>query len=429
MGVKQTQQTDKQKTKQDKMPETRVPMTLRYHFLQDPFFKSAWEDMDTFRGSFFKDSQSQSAKMIETSEKKEETKEDSGFKNKFGRYLVPRKWMMPSLWSGEESLKLSDSSVINLVDDETKLEISLNTAGYQPSELSVNVGDGELVIEGRHQERSQAGEMMVSRQFRRQYGLPAHTKLDKVVSNLSQDGVLIVTVPKEKRITELKEENKIRMERKKSVEKKEESKSVDQIKVQQRSAASTDSTENKARTTSVVPLNLRKSFFADPFFKDSWLDIQQSQRDFFSKAEERFNQQMKMLDSTRDHFGFSSLTNINKDFDLDLPEMSLLDADELKVFEAGDKVELSLDTAGYKPDELKVTAGRGVVCVEGKHEEKTQSGEVMVSRQMSRQYDLPSSADPAQVTSNLSRDGVLLITIPKIQQQINHDRNVPITMN
>merc|ERR1711963_1390988 len=307
MGVKQTQQTDKRKKQQSKMPETRVPMTLRDHFLQDPFFKSAWEDMDTFRGSFFKNSQSQSAKMIETSEKQEGTMEDSGFKNKFGRYLVPRKWMMPSLWSGEESLKLSDSSVINLVDDETKLEISLNTAGYQPSELSVNVGDGELVIEGRHEERSQTGEMMVSRQFRRQYGLPPHTKLNQVVSNLSEDGVLVVTVPKEKRITELKE-NKIKMERKKSVE-------------------------------------------------------------------------------------------------------------------------LSLDTAGYKPDELKVTAGRGVVCVEGKHEEKSQSGEVMVSRQMSRQYHLPASADQAQVTSNLSRDGVLLITIPKIQQHINQDRNVPITMN
>merc|ERR1712024_178149 len=105
------------------------------------------------------------------------------------------------------------------------------------------------------------------------------------------------------------EENKIKMERKKSEEKKEESKSVDQIKVEQRSAVSADSTENQARTTSVVPLNLRKSFFDDPFFKDSWLDIQQSQRDFFSKAEERFNQQMKMLESTRDNFGLSGLTN------------------------------------------------------------------------------------------------------------------------
>merc|ERR1711974_25841 len=221
----------------------------------------------------------------------------------------------------------------------------------------------------------------------------------------------------------------MKMERRKSVEKKEESKSVDQIQVEQVSAASADSNENKATTSSVVPLNLRKSFFDDPFFKDSWLDIQQSQKDFFSKAEERFSQQMKMLESTRDNFGFSALTNINKDFDLDLPKLSLLDAEELKVVEAGDKVEVSLDTAGYKPDELKVTAGRGLVCVEGKHEERNQSGEVMVSRQMSRQYHLPASADPAQVSSNLSRDGVFLITIPKIQQQHKLDRNVPITMN
>merc|ERR1719510_552255 len=210
---------------------------------------------------------------------------------------------------------------------------------------------------------------MVSRQFRRQYGLPAHTKLDKVVSNLSQDGVLIVTVPKEKRITELKEENKIKIERKKSVEKKEESKSVDQIKVEQRSAASTDSTENQARTTSVVPLNLRKSFFDDPFFKDSWLDIQQSQRDFFSKAEERFNQQMKMLESTRDHFGFSSLTNSNKDFDLDLPKMSLLDADELKVLEAGDS---GLQAGRVEGDGW---AGRGLCGGEARGEDSEWGGD------------------------------------------------------
>ena len=267
----------------------------------------------------------------------------------------PNKWLMPSsLWSGEERGEVSDSSLINLVDDETKLEVSLNTAGYQPGELSVNVGEGELVIEGRHQEKSQAGEVMVSRQFRRQYGLPPHTKLEQVVSNLSQDGVLVVTVPKEKRITELKEDNKIQMQRKKSVEKKEESKSADQIKVEQRSGASAESTENKARTTSVVPMNLRESFFDDPFFKDSWLDIQQSQRDFFSKAEERFNQQMKMFESARDNFGSLSLTNLKKDFDLDLPKLSLRDAEELKVFDGGDKVEVSLSINRRKETMLRV---------------------------------------------------------------------------
>merc|ERR1711963_217317 len=289
-----------QNTHQNKMPETRVPMTLRDQFLQDPFFKSAWEDMESFRGSFLRDSQS--AKMIESSEKREDRKEEnkeenSSLNRRFGRYLVPRKWMMPSLLNGEESLKLNDSGVINTVNDDTKLELSLNTAGYKPSELSVNVTDGQLIVEGKHLEKSEAGEVMVSRQFRREYGLDSQSKLTEVVSNLSQDGGLVITVPKEKRIQELKEENKMKMERRKSVEKKEEPKSVQQINVENRSGPSTQSAEHKNKTTSLVPMNLRESFFDDPFFKDNWLDIQQSQKDFFSKAEERFSQQMEMLKS------------------------------------------------------------------------------------------------------------------------------------
>merc|ERR1711874_35728 len=178
---------------QNTMPETRVPMTLRDHFLQDPFFKSAWEDMETFRGSFFKDSQSK--KMIVSSEEREEKSDENDTRNRmFGRYLVPKKWMLPSLLDSEDLVK-----------------------------LSVNVADGQLVIEGKHLEKSEAGEVMLSRQFRRQYGLGPQFTLTEVVSNLSQDGVLVVTVPKEKRITELKEEKKLKMESKKSVEKKEES--------------------------------------------------------------------------------------------------------------------------------------------------------------------------------------------------------------
>ena len=123
--------------------------------------------------------------------------------------MVPRKWMMPSLLNGEESLKLNDSGVINTVNDDTKLELSLNTAGYKPSELSVNVTDGQLIVEGKHLEKSEAGEVMVSRQFRREYGLDSQSKLTEVVSNLSQDGVLVITVPKEKRIQELMEDGSL----------------------------------------------------------------------------------------------------------------------------------------------------------------------------------------------------------------------------
>merc|ERR1712098_696465 len=63
-----------------------------------------------------------------------------------------------------------------------------------------NVADDVLIIEGKHEEKTQEGHAMVSRQFRRQYGLSSDVKKTEVVSNLSQDGVLVVTLPKEKRL-------------------------------------------------------------------------------------------------------------------------------------------------------------------------------------------------------------------------------------
>merc|ERR1719215_1271047 len=86
--------------------------------------------------------------------------------------------------------------------------------------------------------------------------------------------------------------------------------------------------------------------------------------------------------------------------DLGFSKMSLKDAHELSVKETEESLEIKLDTAGFKPDELRVTAGSGVICVEGKHEEKTEKGESMVSRMMSRQYPLPAQARPSDVVSN-----------------------------
>ena len=173
-------------------------------------------------------------------------------------------------------------------------------------------------------------------------------------------------------------------------------------------------------------MTMHASFCDDPFFKDTWDDMEKSQRDFFKRSRNQFEESVKRMESAMKDFS-RDLVRFEDAFPRSLT--NLQDAEDLKVRDEKDKVELSLDTAGYKPDELKVTAGQGVVCVEGKHEEKSQSGEVMVSRQMSRQYHLPTSADQAQVTSNLSRDGVLVVTVPKSKQIKQGERNVPIEMN
>merc|ERR1711988_424774 len=396
-----------------KMPETRVPMTLRDSFLQDDFFKSAWEDMETFRSNFFKNSSS-STKMIENNNNVED-KSVSKFDDDLGGWMKPRKWMLPSLKDDKFFSSFSDNGVINMTEDDSKMEISLNTSGYSPSELKVNVADDVLIIEGKHEEKTQEGHTMVSRQFRRQYGLSSDVKKTEVVSNLSQDGVLVVTVPKEKRIQEIqesKEGRKVAVEHKKSsvnedtlksvkerrasVERERKSSAASMETERKVSTASSTSSEKKAKSASIVPMNLRDSYFDDPFFQDNWLDIKQSQKDFFSKAQEEFQKQMQSMESRMESFGsnlessMKSAFDTSKAFDFDkdfkMQSLNLKDEHEMKIVSDNDKLEISLDTAGYKPDELKVTAGQGVVCIEAKHEERTQAGEVMVSKHMKRSY-------------------------------------------
>merc|ERR1712168_129876 len=209
------------------MPETRVPMTLRDHFLQDPFFSSSWSDMESVREHFakqaqimsqsFEDSWSNSEKSVtEINDKNQNNSSmvQSGNSSGLRSLLMPRNWMMPKLFDDNLSslVELKDSNLLSMKNDDTKMEISLNTSGYKPSELKVNVSDGEISIEGKHEEKSEDGHTMVSRQFSRKYTLPAEAKLTEVVSNLSQDGVMVITVPKEKKIQEVQEEKKMNVE-------------------------------------------------------------------------------------------------------------------------------------------------------------------------------------------------------------------------
>merc|ERR1712154_665265 len=91
-----------------------------------------------------------------------------------------------------ELFKTKDSEVIRVKEDESKLEVSLDTSQYRPDELKVSVSEGVLVVEGKHEEKAEDGSKMVSRMFSRKYSLPPTAQADQVASNLSSDGVLVV---------------------------------------------------------------------------------------------------------------------------------------------------------------------------------------------------------------------------------------------
>merc|ERR1719290_2264 len=114
-------------------------------------------------------------------------------------WMFPRRWMLPSLKNEFKDMNLfqsKDSEVIRVKEDDNMMEVSLDTSQYRPDELSVSVSNGLVTVEGKHEEKAEDGSKMVSRQFVRKYSLPPQAKPEHVVSNLSSDGVLVVTANK-----------------------------------------------------------------------------------------------------------------------------------------------------------------------------------------------------------------------------------------
>merc|ERR1712107_648866 len=187
-----------------------------------------------------------------------------------------------------------------------------------------------------------------------------------------------------------------------------------------------------------VPMTLRQPFLDDPFFKGTLANLENTREDFFKQARESFEESIKQMESRMSNALTLNTHGMNdsffpNDWTMNPPSSlngnfgSMLDrkrdCSTIKHNEDDNKVEVHLDTSGYKPDELKVR-------VEGKHEERSQAGAVMVSRQFVKEYALPEGSKPEGVESSLSKDGVLVITMPKPRKAINTDksRSVPIAI-
>merc|ERR1712088_353119 len=459
--------------RENKMPETTVPVSLRDAFLEDPFFRTGWDEMNSECREMRSFASKEGGNTMANMER--------------GWPWLPKQWMLPQL--------LQD---------------------FHLPELKVEIKEGELCVEGKHEERSQTGEVMVSRQFSRRFGMPQNVKKEGIVSNLSQDGVMVITMHKEQRIEEVERgdtpiqvdhirsssERKTTTEEASAKVKREEISNQGRVdnfdgpgemqrrrRSLSRAGRSRDTSRARETTTTVetgedknkerkistsrgssrgremvverrdekkergrsrvrdlqVPMTLRQPFLDDPFFKGTLARLENTREDFFKQARESFEENMKQMESrmsnslTLNTQGMNDSffpkdwimnppSSLNENFGLMLDRKR--DCSTIKHNEDDNKVEVHLDTSGYKPDELKVQVEGGIVRVEGKHEEKSEAGAVMVSRQFVKEYALPESSKPEGVESSLSKDGVLVITMPKPRKAINQDksRSVPIAI-
>lgn len=115
-------------------------------------------------------------------------------------------------------------------------------------------------------------------------------------------------------------------------------------------------------------------------------------------------------------------------------EMTLRSIDWLKnypwreentVTTENDKCIINLVVKDFAPEEIKVKTADGIIIVEAKHEER-QDVQGFISRQFKRKYKLPIGCRLEKVTSKLSHDGVLIITVPR-QLPLEQDTVIPVS--
>eukprot|EP00091_Calanus_sinicus_P002103 TRINITY_DN12160_c0_g1_i2.p1 TRINITY_DN12160_c0_g1~~TRINITY_DN12160_c0_g1_i2.p1 ORF type:complete len:189 (-),score=62.03 TRINITY_DN12160_c0_g1_i2:125-691(-) len=167
-------------------------------------FKTAHEDFERARERMREDSEKTWRRWEEESKK---------FFGKSDLKMFDEGWMSDSIFdkSFEEmknSIKrrkdLSDfeDDKADVSEDKTKMEVSVDTTGYKPSELSVNVAGGMICVAGKHEEKSQEGVVMVLKEFTKKYSLPPDARAEDVESSLLKDGTLKIIAKKVPRLTD-----------------------------------------------------------------------------------------------------------------------------------------------------------------------------------------------------------------------------------
>nr|ALS04476.1 heat shock protein beta-1 [Acartia pacifica] len=204
------------------MSSDKLPVTLRDYFFSDPHFFT-WENYDKVKDRVSKvstdilkgfDSHVRSMTgyspmhMLETECADVTHEDDKAAKEKVEQAaskqltVFPRSWMIPSIPGLEDERKElglymdDDKELVRFQEDKDGFVLTLDTHMYRPSELHLSVKDNMVNITGKHECKSKDGKKVSIRQFQRMYSLPEGVKKEEVVSNLSADGVLVVTAKK-----------------------------------------------------------------------------------------------------------------------------------------------------------------------------------------------------------------------------------------
>jgi len=100
--------------------------------------------------------------------------------------------MLLRLYRRPSRLNSAAQSGLSLIqNNKDNFKVNLDVQQFKPEEVSVKVVDGYVVVDGKHEERTDK-HGFISRQFTRRYKVPGDVDPSTITSTLSSDGVLSV---------------------------------------------------------------------------------------------------------------------------------------------------------------------------------------------------------------------------------------------
>ncbi|XP_069981754.1 serine-rich adhesin for platelets [Penaeus vannamei] len=375
--------------------EVMLPITSRGHFHHDSFFENLRQQFDTAVRD-----------MLDLWDSRSSFEDD---------LLSYRR--MRDLNLTEETQALSVSQ------DNTSHQVVIDVRDFMDGDIKVKVvDDSELVIEGSVEKRQDGA--VSKKTFCRRFSFPGLLSEDAVSSSMSADGVLTVTVPKKTSLTNKEGQTiKITASHKKSadatkthtnttnnVETKEVSvegktSKSSGVKVQEDQTQSTESqnTQDSSDSTQanplasfhLLPISERGPFFRDSFFQDT--------RRQFQEAVDQVLKEWGQVDSASDHMNM--YRNLRK--------QNLQEENQAVAFSEDHQCyKIVADVQDFKEGDVKVkVVDENELTIEGNLEIKRDDS--VSSKSFFRRFCFPGLVSADTVTSGMSSDGILTVTVPK----------------
>ncbi|XP_045113788.1 uncharacterized protein LOC123506027 [Portunus trituberculatus] len=351
----------------------------------------------------------------------------------------PRADVMTSYRSLREQNLTEENQAVSVTEDCHQHKVVIDVKDFTAGDLKVKVIDeDQVVVEGSVEQQN--GESLSKKTFSRSFNFPGLVKAADITSTMSSDGILTITVPKKETAAKLIDINIQRSSSKangtaETTEVSAESvHQTSETQSQKTSSVASNETTHKnsltkdskavhqatSGTNSTTKTTCKKSVCENAFPvqpSDLLLPISHSgpffQDTFFTQAHQEFEEAMKKVLNT---VGETPRADVMTSY-RSLREQNLTEENQaVSVTEDCHQHKVVIDVKDFTAGDLKVKViDEDQVVVEGSVEQ--QNGESLSKKTFCRSFNFPGLVKAADITSTMSSDGILTITVPKKEQQ------------